>query len=275
MILGFSKFNESILLDPGNWGKDLISKLDFDEDYIKDICQDIIDSGASITIERKIFNDSFDPLSNKNDIDIQNWNRKYIKGDESMPTGWKNQNWYQGYKLTISTGAKNLYRFGWTDKYSVDEIINVFPSIIETLNRMNAEFQVVVIKFDMSFITLLLLDRSKKLDPKEIKFLPSKNQLKSDYVMTFPDTDKIARRISQATGGENSIFKATRMYPNVGTKDNTVVVELTNPNFDREKGKEILTKIVSSLIRKINLASGKSYEFAIQDTGNYWSVSFN
>lgn len=91
----------------------------------------------------------------------------------------------------------------------------------------------------------------------------------------FPDTAKIARRIVQAAGGENSIFKDTNMYPKAGEKHGSdIVVELAKSDFDRDKAKEILTKIVSSLIRKINMNSGKNYAFEIKDFGDYWSVSF-
>jgi len=247
MVLRFSKFNESILLSPGgNWEKELISHLDYDEEYFQDICQDIIDSGSMIQVENKIFNDKFERMSGKGDLNIGS--------GKGMPTGWTKINWYQGYQLNIHTGSKVIGRSG-IERHSVDEIIKIFPSVMEILIRLRTEFQIAVTRFDISNITIMILDTSKRIDPSEIKFKPTKNQIQRLRELNSPDPNKIAETIIGVSGGKDSIFHSK-------VEGGNIHISLRK-EMETLKAQGILRNIMRKKIDRINGFSETKYEYSI------------
>ncbi len=259
MVLRFSKFNESILLSPGgNWEKELISHLDYDKEYFQDICQDITDSGLMIQIENKIFNDKFERMSSRNDLDIGS--------GKGIPTGWTKINWYQGYQLNIHTGSKVIdswRRRSDIERYSVDEIIKIFPSVMEILIRLRTEFQIAVTRFDISNITIMILDTSKRIDPSQIKFKPTKNQIQRLRELNSPDPNKISETIIGVSGGKDSIF-----YSRV--EGGNIHISLRK-EMEVLKAQGILRNIMRKKIDKINGFSETKYEYSIFG-GNPWII---
>lgn len=252
MISNFKKFNEAIILDPKNWSKDLISQIKFDDDYLQDICVDLSDSGCDVIIDNTVFFHNFQMLNDRKDI--------YNKC-------------YKGYQLSISNITRMVSsRDRWTGaKFSADQIIDNFPKVIKVLERIRSEFEVVVTKLDISSLRILIMDKLEPLEFDGVVFKPTAKELKRkhQYELNNLDPTKISNSVIRLTGGDKSMFKYQ-------IKNGKAFLSLSR-DFDFDKAEEILNKIISSIIKKVNNQSWhgivRSYDISREDGG--WLISFS
>lgn len=126
------------VFESSNWWEEKLSDYDFDIDFIKDICQDLIDEGIQVIIKPYFMNNKFDTISKKTDA--------------------LESNFYCGYSIYI-----NNIRY----PSDIDGFVESHNFILDVLKRLASNFKCKINSYSGS-IHIYCIDLNQQFDIRSI-----------------------------------------------------------------------------------------------------------